>query len=172
MLISQLAPFARSAGIAAGALIIMSMVVGACGSASGRILAGWMSDKIGRINVLRTMIGISMIAMPALDAAGGSLAALYLAVSVIYLCHGTQLSVNGAAAPDFWGAKNAGIDYGMLFTALGVAGILGPLVGGRLFDKYHNSQAAFYTAAVLAAVALVCEMLAKRPAARSLCAKF
>jgi OFA family oxalate/formate antiporter-like MFS transporter len=80
--------------------------------------------------------------------------------------------VNGAATSDFWGAKNAGIDYGMLFTALGVAGILGPLIRGRRFDKYRNYQAAFYTAAVLAAVALVCEMLAKRPAARSLCVKF
>jgi hypothetical protein len=37
-----------------------------------------------------------------------------------------------------------------------------------LFDKYHNYQAAFYTAAVLAAVALVCEMLAKKPSAPQL----
>jgi len=32
-----------------------------------------------------------------------------------------------------------------------------------LYVKYHNYQAAFYTAAALAAVALICEMLAKRP---------
>jgi hypothetical protein len=32
-----------------------------------------------------------------------------------------------------------------------------------LFDKYHNYQAAFYAAAALAAVALLCELLAKRP---------
>ena len=91
---------------------------------------------------------------------------LYLAVFVVYWCYGTQLSVNGAATADFWGIKNAGINYGMLFTAWGVAGVIGPRIGGVLFDKYHNYQAAFYTAAVLAAVALVCEMLAKRPAAR------
>jgi predicted MFS family arabinose efflux permease len=54
----------------------------------------------------------------------------------------------------------------MLFTAWGVAGVIGPRIGGVLFDKYHNYQAAFYTAAVLSAVALVCEMLARRPAAR------
>jgi predicted MFS family arabinose efflux permease len=53
----------------------------------------------------------------------------------------------------------------MLFTAWGVAGIIGPRIGGVLYDKYHNYHAAFYTAAVLAAVALVCELLAKRPAA-------
>ena len=49
-----------------------------------------------------------------------------------------------------------------------VAGIIGPRIGGVLFDKYHNYQAAFYSAAALAAVALVCEMLAKRPAARQI----
>jgi MFS family permease len=51
----------------------------------------------------------------------------------------------------------------MLFTAWGVAGIIGPRIGGVLFDKYHNYQAAFYTAAALAGVALLCELLAKRP---------
>jgi cyanate permease len=44
-----------------------------------------------------------------------------------------------------------------------VAGIIGPRIGGVLFDKYHNYQAAFYAAAALAAVALLCELLAKRP---------
>jgi hypothetical protein len=33
-----------------------------------------------------------------------------------------------------------------------------------MYDKYHNYQMAFYTAAVLAAVALLCEFAAKRPA--------
>jgi OFA family oxalate/formate antiporter-like MFS transporter len=101
--------------------------------------------------------------MPALYAAGNNVAMLYLAVFVVYWCYGTQLSVNGAATADFWGTKNAGINYGMLFTAFGVAGTIGPYIGGKLFDKYHNYQAAFYTAAALAAVALLCEMLAKRP---------
>ena len=163
MVISQLVPFAKSVGITAAALYTMGLVVGACGNASGRILSGWMSDQLGRINVLRAMIGISTIAMPALYAAGGDVATLYLVVFVVYWCYGTQLSVNGAACSDFWGTKNAGINYGMLFTAWGVAGIIGPRIGGVLYDKYHNYRAAFYTAAALAAVALVCEMLAKRP---------
>ena len=52
----------------------------------------------------------------------------------------------------------------MLFTAWGVAGLLGGRIGGKLYDRYHNYQMAFYTAAVLAAAALVCEFLDKRPA--------
>jgi len=165
MVISQLVPFARSVGVAAAALSTMTLVVGAFGNASGRILSGWMSDKLGRINVLRTMIGISTIAMPALYAVGGDVGLLYLAVFVVYWCYGTQLSVNGAAASDFWGTKNAGINYGILFTAWGVAGIIGPRIGGVLYDRYHNYQAAFYTAAALAAIALVCELFARRPSA-------
>jgi MFS family permease len=93
---------------------------------------------------------------------------LYLAVFVVYWCYGTQLSVNGAAASDFWGTKNAGVNYGILFTAWGVAGIIGPRIGGVLYDRYHDYKAAFYTAAALAAVALLCELLAKRPIAPAL----
>ena len=165
MVISQLVPFARSAGIEAGALSTMTLVVGAVGNASGRILSGWMSDRVGRINVLRIMIGISMVAMPLLYAVGGSVVLLYLVVLVVYWCYGTQLSVNGVATADFWGTKNAGVNYGMLFTAWGVAGIIGPRIGGVLYDRYHNYQAAFYSAAALAGVALICELAARRPVA-------
>jgi MFS family permease len=71
--------------------------------------------------------------------------------------------VNGAAAADFWGAKNAGVNYGILFTAWGIAGIIGPRLGGVMFDRYSNYRAAFYSAAALAAVALLCELGARRP---------
>jgi predicted MFS family arabinose efflux permease len=53
----------------------------------------------------------------------------------------------------------------MLFTASGVAGIIGPRIAGVLYDKYKNYQIAFYTAAVLAAVTLLCELAARRPVA-------
>ena len=163
MVISQLVPFAKSVHISSAALATLTLVIGAAGNASGRILSGWMSDALGRLNVLRLMIAISMVSMPVLYMVGGNVALLYGAVFVVYWCYGTQLSVNAAATADFFGAKNAGMNYGMLFTAWGVAGVIGPRIGGVLFDKYKNYQMAFYTAAVLAAVALVAELLARRP---------
>jgi len=163
MVISQLVPFAKSVHISSAALATMTLVVGAVGNASGRILSGWMSDALGRLNVLRLMIAISAISMPILYAVGGNVSGLYVAVFVVYWCYGTQLSVNAAATADFFGAKNAGMNYGMLFTAWGVAGVIGPRIGGVLFDKYKNYQMAFYTAAVLAIVALVSECIARRP---------
>ncbi len=163
MVISQLVPFAKSMKIPSEALALIGLVVGAVGNASGRILSGWMSDTLGRLNVLRLMIAISMVSMPILYATGGTVGMLYVMVFIVYWCYGTQLSVNAAATADFFGAKNAGMNYGMLFTAWGVAGIIGPRIAGVLFDKYKNYQMAFYTAAILAAVALVAELMAKRP---------
>jgi OFA family oxalate/formate antiporter-like MFS transporter len=163
MVISQLVPFAKSVGIGSAALATMGLVVGAAGNASGRILSGWMSDAIGRLNQLRLMIALSALTMPILYHVGGNVSLLYVVVFVVYWCYGTQLSVNASTTSDFWGTKNAGVNYGLLFTAWGVAGIIGPRIGGVLFDKYKDYKMAFYTAAILAAVALVCELLAKRP---------
>src|SRR5581483_8072154 len=163
MVISQLVPFAKSVRISSAALATMTLVVGAMGNASGRILSGWMSDALGRLNVLRLMIAVSALAMPILYSVGGNVSGLYVAVFIVYWCYETQLSVNAAATADFFGARNAGVNYGMLFTAWGVAGVIGPRIGGVLFDKYKNYQMAFYTAAVLAVVALISEFVARRP---------
>src|SRR6266581_1873147 len=163
MVISQLVPFAKSQGVSSAALATMGLFVGAIGNASGRILSGWMSDALGRLNVLRLMIALSAIAMPILYAVGANVTLLYILVFAVYWCYGTQLSVNASTTSDFWGTKNAGINYGLLFTAWGVAGIIGPRIGGVLFDKYKDYQAAFTWAAGLAAVALLCELAAKRP---------
>jgi MFS transporter, OFA family, oxalate/formate antiporter len=167
MVISQLVPFARSKGVPL-ALATTGIFIGAVGNASGRIFSGWMSDALGRLNVLRLMIAISTVAMVVLPHTGGIVAVpvfMYVVIFVVYWCYGTQLSVNASTTSDFWGTKNAGINYGMLFTAWGVAGIIGPRIGGVLFDKYKDYQAAFYWAAGLALVALVAELLAKRPEA-------
>src|SRR5438132_1861178 len=63
MTISQLVPFARSAGLGALAATL-ALPVSAVGNAGGRILSGWMSDTLGRITTLRTMVLLSAVAMP------------------------------------------------------------------------------------------------------------
>jgi OFA family oxalate/formate antiporter-like MFS transporter len=163
MVISQLIPFARSQGIPSAALATMGLVVGAVGNVSGRVISGWLSDVLGRLNTLRVILAVSMVAMPALYRVGAHVAALYVGVFVVYFCYGAQASVNPATVSDFWGTKHAGVNYGLLFSAWGVAGIIGPTIGGVLFDRYRNYEAAFYVAGGLAAIALVCVMVAKRP---------
>jgi OFA family oxalate/formate antiporter-like MFS transporter len=163
MVISQLAPFAKEKGIGTGASST-ALLVGAAGSVAGRTLSGWMSDALGRLNVLRLMIGISIVAMPLLYAAGSTVAGLDAAVFVVYWCFGTQLSVNPSTTADFWGTTHAGANYGLMYTAYGVAGVIGPRIGSWVFDEFHSYRIAFDVAAGLAAVALACELAARRPA--------
>jgi len=163
MVISQLIPFANSQGIANAMLATLGLVAGAFGNVSGRILSGWLSDVAGRLNTLRVVLALSCVTMPALYWVGAHLTALYALIYLVYFSYGAQASVIPSTVSDFWGTRFAGTNYGLLFTAWGFAGILGPTIGGVLFDKYRNYGVAFYTAAVLAVVALICVLIARRP---------
>lgn len=162
MTISQLVPFARAAGIGATAATF-AITIGAFGSAGGRILSGWMSDTLGRLRTLRTMILLSALAMPALFLWRQQLLPFYLLVAVVYWCYGTQLSVFASTTADFYGTRNLGMNYGVLFTAFGAAGILGPFIAARVFDRFGDYRYAFFAASGLALVALAALSIARPP---------
>lgn len=165
MTISQLVPMARNSGLSAPAAAL-ALTMGAFGNAGGRILSGWLSDSLGRLTTLRVMVLVSAMAMPLLFAVREEVTLFYLLVIVVYWCYGTQLSVFASTTADFYGTRNLGMNYGALFTAWGAAGILGPLIAGRVFDATKSYQYAFYAAAVLALGALASLLTAKRaPAA-------
>jgi MFS transporter, OFA family, oxalate/formate antiporter len=162
MIISQLVPFARNAGHSvAGAAF--AITVGAIGSASGRVLSGWMSDHAGRLNTIRVMLAVQMAAMPALFLLRENLTLFYVLLAVVYYCYGTQLSVYASTSADFYGTKNVGFNYGLLLLAWGVASILGPFLGGRVFVATGEYRWAFYIAAAVSVVALGVLAAAKNP---------
>jgi OFA family oxalate/formate antiporter-like MFS transporter len=162
MVISQLVPFARNAGHSA-AVAAFALTVGALGSASGRVLSGWMSDYAGRLNTLRVMLLVSACAMPLLFLLRENVVLFYALLAVVYYCYGTQLSVYASTSADFFGTKNVGFNYGLLLLAWGVAAILGPFLGGRVYVATGEYRWAFFVAAALSIVALTTLMLARNP---------
>jgi len=159
MTISQLVPFARLAGLTAAAATF-AITVGAVGNAGGRILSGWLSDALGRLTTLRIMVLGSAVAMPALFVWREQVLLLYVLVAVVYWCYGTQLSVFASTTADLYGTRNLGMNYGLLFTAWGTAGIIGPIIAARVFDAFGDYRYAFYAASVLALVAFASLILA------------
>ena len=149
MVISQLLPYAQSMIPGVGATLAgTAITIGAFGNAAGRIFSGWLSDSMGRVKTLSLMVLLSAIALPFLGRIH-SLILLWPLLFVVYYCYGTQLSLYASTTADFFGAKNLGTNYGLVFLAWGVAGILGPKLGGRLFDQFQNYTRAFDIAAVL-----------------------
>lgn len=166
MTISQLVPFTRAAGLGATVATI-SLIVTSCSNAGGRILSGWLSDAAGRVRTLQIMILLSAIAMPALVIGQHNVVTFYIFVAMVYWCYGTQLSVFATTAADFYGTKNLGLNYGVLFSAWGAAGIVGPAIAGRVFDRLGDYRYAFFSASGFAAVALVSLLFARPPAVSS-----
>jgi OFA family oxalate/formate antiporter-like MFS transporter len=166
MTISQLVPFARAAGLGA-TVATYSLVVTSLGNAGGRILSGWMSDTLGRLNTLKVMILLSALAMPALFLLRQQIVPYFILIALVYWCYGTQLSVFASTTADFYGTRNLGLNYGVLFTAWGAAGTLGPGIAGRVFDSFGDYRYAFFAASVFAVVALISLSMAKVPAAES-----
>jgi OFA family oxalate/formate antiporter-like MFS transporter len=164
MTISQLVPFARSAGLGA-TVATMSLIVSSCGNAGGRILSGWMSDTLGRVRTLQTMTLVSAVAMPALFVWRAEVVLFYAFVAVVYWCYGTQLSVFASSTADFYGTKHLGMNYGVLFTAWGAAGIIGPAIAARVFDSFGDYRYAFFTASVLAVGAFGALSMVRAPRA-------
>jgi OFA family oxalate/formate antiporter-like MFS transporter len=162
MTISQLVPFARSAGLGAAAATL-AIPVAAAGNAGGRILSGWLSDTLGRLPTLRLMVLLSALAMPALYLWREQAVLFFALVAAVYWCYGTQLSVFASTTADFYGTKNLGLNYGVLFTAWGVAGILGPYIGARVFDATGEYRYAFFIAGGLAVVAFLALLAARVP---------
>jgi len=153
MVISQLVQFARESGLGAQ-VAAFAITVGAVGSASGRFFSGWMSDHLGRLFTLRAIIFISMIATPTLYLVRGEVVLFYVFLFIVYYCYGTQLSVYTALAGDFFGTRYLSTNYGLLLLAWGFAGVLGPVIGSRVFVMFGSYQYAFFGSAALALFAL------------------
>jgi OFA family oxalate/formate antiporter-like MFS transporter len=164
MVISQLVPFARASGFSTESAAF-AITIGAIGSASGRFLSGWMSDHFGRLFTLRGIIVLSMIATPSLYVFREQPLFFYILLFFVYYCYGTQLSVYTALAGDFYGTKYLATNYGVLLLAWGFAGVLGPLMGSRVFVSTGTYQYAFFGSAVLALVALALLFIVRPPAA-------
>ncbi len=155
MVISQLLPFARETMPELGAALAgTAITVGAIGNAAGRILSGWLSDSIGRIKTISLMVLLSALTLPLLGRIH-SLLFLWPLLFIVYYCYGTQLSLYASTTADFFGARNVGTNYGLVFLAFGVAGIVGPKLGGRIYDQFQSYTRAFDIAAVLLAIAFI-----------------
>jgi len=73
-------------------------------------------------------------------------------------CFGGFLAVYPSVAADFYGTKNMGMNYGLLYLAYGAAAFVGPV-----FTKFMSLEQAFIAAAVISAVAAVGAFTLKHP---------
>lgn len=108
---------------ALGSLAWIAVTVLAVGNASGRIVAGILSDRIGRTATLIGMLLFQAVLMFSLLVVPKDSGAVVLVVAtLIGFNYGSNLTLFPAATKDYFGLKSFGLNYGFMFTAWGVGG--------------------------------------------------
>ena len=79
------------------------------------------------------------------------------------LCYGTIFTLMPAATADFYGLRNLGGNYGLVFTAFGVAGVVGPLLGAGINDHFKSYLHAYQISAGMLVLGALLAMWTKPP---------
>lgn len=120
----------------------------------GRIIWGTISDKIGRKTAITLMCLFQGIIMLLFFKIGATEGGLIVAACIVGFNFGGNFALFPAVTADFFGVKNVGANYGMVFFAYGIAGIAGPQIAGVFKDmaKGATDPAAWLTPFIIAGI--------------------
>jgi len=133
-------------------------------NAAGRIGTGKYSDIIGRDRAYMlnaSAAAVCMFALPAIIAAK-SLPLAFIACMIAYWVYGGGLSLIPSYTADFFGPKNLGFNYGLVFIGWGLGAFM-PKLAGHIRDATGTYDNAFYVAGVLLIVAVLLALITKKP---------
>lgn len=129
-----------SPAAAATALGSVSLV-----SLPGRLLTGWLSDRLGRAATLTLAYASAVLGIGCLSLLAVTGAPVWLGLYVVLygLAQGSSGIVASARAADVFAGPAFGAIYGWLTLALGPGEALGAWAGGRIFDATGSYLPAF-----------------------------
>jgi OFA family oxalate/formate antiporter-like MFS transporter len=133
-------------------------------NAAGRVGTGLYSDKIGRANayLINGVVSALCLCLTPWVMASGNVLLLFLVVGVAYWQYGGGLALMPAFTADYFGPKNLGLNYGLVFLGWGIAFFI-PQLAGYIKDTWGSIDYAFYLSAALLAAAVVVSRLLRRP---------
>ena len=160
MVTSQASPMAQELiemPVAAATLVVS--VLALC-NASGRILSGLISDRIGRINTITAVTLLGIIGLFLLYLSGPGAALLFcLGICLVGFCFGSFMGVFPGFTADQFGSRNNSLNYGIMFLGYSVAGFIGPNLMAQVHSATGSYHSAFPAAALLAALGLALTFL-------------
>jgi OFA family oxalate/formate antiporter-like MFS transporter len=148
-----------SAAVAAGMVGIISIANGA-----GRFLWAWFSDLVGRRVVFLTMF-LLQAALFWFIADVSSFSTFTALAFIILLCYGGGFGTMPAFAADYFGPANVGSIYGLMLTAWGFAGVLGPTLIARIRQSSGHYAQALHVISIIVLVSAIIPLITRPPRA-------
>jgi OFA family oxalate/formate antiporter-like MFS transporter len=128
-----------------------------------RILIGAVADKVGTKLSFLIVFSVQAIALALLYPAGSSAIFLGIIAGLIGWNYGAMFTLFPATCLQCYGPTAQGSNYGLFFTAFGLAGFAGPLVGGMLKDATGTYYVPFIAGAVVVGVSILISLVLKPP---------
>ena len=132
-------------------------------NALARILIGPLADKIGTKKIFVVLFTIQVVAMLLLFPAGNTAALLAVVAGLIGWNYGAMFTLFPSTLLTYYGPTAQGSNYGLLFTAWGVAGFFGPYLGGKLQAMTGSFFVPFVVSSVVLVIAVVILSTVKPP---------
>jgi OFA family oxalate/formate antiporter-like MFS transporter len=152
---AQAGPVAASWGLPLAALTTAT-ALSPLANGGSRIFWGWVSDHFGRENTMAVSFGLNAVALVCVMRFGRISGTLFSAALVMtYFTWGQTFSIFPSTLADWFGTRHSTSNYTFLYTAKGVASILGGGVAALLFQHFGNWSSAFYGSAAFALTAAV-----------------
>jgi len=146
---------------------LTATLTSACNAIS-RILWGSVSDRLGRERTMFLTFGAEAVLVFLVTRIAGAPMAFVALFSFIFLFWGEIYSLFSATVGDIFGPKNASANYGMLYTAKGLASIFAGFGAAALAAYFGGSfSVPFYISAVLCGIASICSLFLLRPLLRT-----
>lgn len=144
----------------------MLVVILSIFNALGRLGAGALSDKVGRTRAMMIVFLLQAVNM-FLFAFYTSIPVLIIGSAIAGIAYGAVFSLFPTTTAEYFGMKNLGVNYGMIFTGWGIAGVVGPMLGGMVADKTGSYSNGYIVAGIFLVLATVMVSLLKAPKARA-----
>jgi len=135
-------------------------------NALGRVGAGFLSDKLGRSRAMMVIFLVQAINM-FLFTFYTTIPVLMIGSAVAGIAYGAVFSLFPTTTAEFFGMKNLGVNYGMIFTGWGIAGVVGPILGGMVADKTGSYSYGYIVAGIFLVIATAMVSLLKAPKVRT-----
>jgi len=141
----------EQSGSSAGFLLVALLAVF---NAVGRFAGGAVADKINHYTLLVIIFAVAATNM-LLFSVYNSLFLVSVGFAVAGLCYGAGFAVFPTIIVSNYGVKNYGSNYGLIMTAWGVGGIIGPMVAAAVRDASGTYRTAYFICCALLAIALL-----------------
>lgn len=149
-------------------MAVLAVQVLAVANASGRVTMGVVTDAIGPRRTILIMLVAQLVCLLVLFPFVTSALVLFLVIILYGAMYGAYLSTMPALSSYFFGAKNMGPNYGLLFVAWGVGGVVMPMVMAAVLGPtpgVGHYVFGFQVTAVFVVVGLALALLMKPPVA-------